>query len=73
MGPDTDLNLFKEKAAAVQVVISEISDVAAALDYAADLTTKQGGKCHGRLRLGRSRPGNPGESLLPSRGEPGCG
>ena len=44
MGPQTDLNLFKEKAAAVQVVISEITDLPAAFDYAADLTTKQGGK-----------------------------
>ena len=44
MGPQTDLNLFKEKAAAVQVVITEITDVPAAFDYAADLTTKQGGK-----------------------------
>ena len=26
MGPQTDLHLFKEKAAAVQVVISEIAD-----------------------------------------------
>jgi len=44
MGPQTDLNLFKEKAAAVQVVISEIMDLPAAFDYAAHLTTKQGGK-----------------------------
>ena len=44
MGPQTDLNLFKEKAAAVQVVISEIMDLPAAFDYAANLTTKQGGK-----------------------------
>lgn len=44
MGPQTDLDLFKEKAAAVQVVISEITDLPAAFDYAADLTTKQGGK-----------------------------
>ncbi len=44
MGPQTDLNLFKEKAAAVQVVISEITDLPAAFDYAADLTIKQGGK-----------------------------
>jgi L-lactate dehydrogenase complex protein LldG len=43
MGPQTDLNLFKEKAAAVQVVISEIMDLPAAFDYAANLTTKQGG------------------------------
>ncbi len=44
MGPQTDLNLFKEKAAAVQVVISEIMDLSAAFAYAADLTIKQGGK-----------------------------
>ena len=44
MGPQTDLNLFKEKAAAVQVVIVEIEKLAAAFDYAADLTRKQGGK-----------------------------
>ena len=43
MGPQTDLNLFKEKAAAVQVVISEIADLPAAFDYAVDSTTKQGG------------------------------
>jgi L-lactate dehydrogenase complex protein LldG len=44
MGPQTDLNLFKERAAAVQVVISEIMDLPAAFDYAANLTIKQGGK-----------------------------
>ena len=44
MGSQTDLNLFKEKAAAVQVVVAEISDLPAAFAYAADLTTKQGGK-----------------------------
>lgn len=44
MGPETDLHLFMEKAAAVQVVIAEIPDVTAAFDYAADITTKQGGK-----------------------------
>jgi L-lactate dehydrogenase complex protein LldG len=44
MGPQTDLNLFKDKAAAVQVVITEITDLPGAFDYAADLTTKQGGK-----------------------------
>ena len=43
MDPQTDLNLFKEKAAAVQVVISEITEMPGAFDYAADLTTKQGG------------------------------
>jgi L-lactate dehydrogenase complex protein LldG len=43
MGTQNDVNLFKEKAAAVQVVISEITDLAAAFDYAANLTTKQGG------------------------------
>jgi L-lactate dehydrogenase complex protein LldG len=44
MGPQTDLHLFKEKAAAVQMVIQEITDLPAAFDYAADLTRKQGGK-----------------------------
>jgi L-lactate dehydrogenase complex protein LldG len=44
MEAQTDLNLFKEKAAAVQVVISEITDLPAAFDYAADLTVKQGGQ-----------------------------
>ena len=44
MGVQTDLNLFKEKAAAVQVVLSEITDMPAAFDYAVDLTRKQGGK-----------------------------
>ena len=44
MGSQTDLNLFKEKAAAVQVVIAEISGLPAAFNYAADLTIKQGGK-----------------------------
>ncbi len=44
MGPQTDLALFKEKAAAVQVVITEIDTLPAAFDYAVDLTVKQGGK-----------------------------
>jgi L-lactate dehydrogenase complex protein LldG len=44
MASPTDLNRFMEKAAAVQVVISEITDVQAAFDYAANLTIKQGGK-----------------------------
>jgi L-lactate dehydrogenase complex protein LldG len=44
MGPQSELELFKEKAAAVQVVIEEIPDLAAAFDYAVELTTKQGGK-----------------------------
>jgi L-lactate dehydrogenase complex protein LldG len=44
MGPQTDLNLFKEKAAAVQVVIQEIADWPSIFDYAVDLTRKQGGK-----------------------------
>ena len=44
MAPQTDLNLFMEKAAAVQVVVSEITDLRAAFDYAANLTIKQGGK-----------------------------
>jgi L-lactate dehydrogenase complex protein LldG len=44
MEPQTDLNLFKERAAAVQVVTAEITDLSAAFDYAADITTKQGGK-----------------------------
>lgn len=44
MDAQGDLNLFKEKAAAVQVLISEIVDLAAAFDYAADLTARQGGR-----------------------------
>jgi L-lactate dehydrogenase complex protein LldG len=44
MGLPTDLNLFKERAAAVQAVISEITDMAEAFDYAATLTRKQGGE-----------------------------
>jgi L-lactate dehydrogenase complex protein LldG len=44
MRPQNDLDLFKEKAAAVQVTIVEIADLPAAFSYAADLTTKQGGK-----------------------------
>jgi|UniRef100_A0A7V6A5S6 L-lactate dehydrogenase complex protein LldG len=44
MEAQTDLKLFKEKAAAVQVVISEIAGVSEAFDYAADLTAKQGGR-----------------------------
>ena len=44
MGPQSDLELFKARAAAVQVVITEIPDVPAAFAYAVDLTTKQGGK-----------------------------
>jgi L-lactate dehydrogenase complex protein LldG len=44
MGVQTDLNLFKEKAASVQVVLSEITRLSAAFAYGADLTSKQGGK-----------------------------
>jgi L-lactate dehydrogenase complex protein LldG len=44
MGPQGNLDLFKEKAAAVQVVISEINDLPAVFAYVIDLTTKQGGK-----------------------------
>jgi L-lactate dehydrogenase complex protein LldG len=44
MGSQTDLNLFKEKAEAVQVMIAEITDLPTAFAYAVDLTTKQGGK-----------------------------
>jgi L-lactate dehydrogenase complex protein LldG len=44
MGLKSDLALFKDKAAAVQVVISEISNLHEALHYAIELTTKQGGK-----------------------------
>jgi L-lactate dehydrogenase complex protein LldG len=39
-----EINLFKEKAAAVQVVVSEITELGAAWGYAADLTKKQGGQ-----------------------------
>jgi L-lactate dehydrogenase complex protein LldG len=44
METPSNLDHFKEKAAAVQVVISEIPDLAAAFAYAIDLTIKQGGK-----------------------------
>jgi L-lactate dehydrogenase complex protein LldG len=44
MVSQTEVNFFKEKAAAVQVVVSEITELAAAWDYAADLTKKQGGR-----------------------------
>jgi len=44
MALQNDLNLFKEKAAAVQVVIAEIPDLTAAFRYGVDLTIKQGGK-----------------------------
>lgn len=44
MVSQTEVNLFKEKAAAVQVVVSEITELAAAWDYAAELTRKQGGQ-----------------------------
>jgi L-lactate dehydrogenase complex protein LldG len=44
MGTETDLNLFEEKAAAGQVLISEIADLTAVFHYAAHLTIKQGGK-----------------------------
>jgi len=44
MEAQTDLNLFKEKVAAVQVVISEVTDLSEAFDYAADLTARQGGR-----------------------------
>jgi L-lactate dehydrogenase complex protein LldG len=43
MGLQTDLNLFKDKATAVQVVVSEITDWPMACNYAANLTRKQGG------------------------------
>jgi len=44
MGLQTDLKLFKDKATAVQVVVSEITDWPMACNYAANLTRKQGGK-----------------------------
>ena len=44
MEAQTDLNLFKEKATAVQALVSEVSDLSAAFDYAADLTAKQRGR-----------------------------
>ena len=44
MVSQTEVNLFKEKAATVQVVVSEITELAAAWDYAAELTRKQGGQ-----------------------------
>jgi hypothetical protein len=58
MGPTTDLNLFKERAAAVRIVISEINDMAGPFDYAATLT-KMGGRIHGGFRLARPGPGDP--------------
>ena len=73
MGPQTDLNLFKEKAAAVQVVISEITDVPAAFDYAADLTIKQGGKSMAAFGWEGQDHARPGGSLPPGRGESGRG
>jgi L-lactate dehydrogenase complex protein LldG len=44
MGSPTEVELFKEKAAAVQVVVAEINDLAAAAAYAVDLTRNQGGQ-----------------------------
>ena len=44
MEAQTALNLFKEKATAVQALVAEISDLGAAFDYAADLTAKQRGR-----------------------------
>ena len=44
MEAQTDLTLFKEKAAAVQVVVTEVADLPAAFAYAVDLTTRQGGR-----------------------------
>ena len=44
MEAQTDLNLFKEKAAAVQVVVTEVADLPAAFAYAVDLTAQQGGR-----------------------------
>jgi L-lactate dehydrogenase complex protein LldG len=44
MESPSEVELFKEKAAAVQVVIAEIDDLPAAAAYAVDLTLKQGGQ-----------------------------
>ncbi len=44
MEPQSAMEVFKDKAAAVQVVVSETSDLAAAGAYALDLTIKQGGQ-----------------------------
>ena len=54
------MNLFKEKAAAVQVVISEIHDLPAAFAYAVDRTTKQGGAAMAAFGWDGTRPGRPG-------------
>ena len=73
MEAQTDLNLFKEKAAAVQVVVTEVADLPAAFAYAVDLTTQQGGRESGRVRLGGPGPGSPGGGLPPGGPEPGGG
>ncbi len=44
MESPTEVERFKEKAAAVQVVVTEINDLDAAAAYAVDLTINQGGK-----------------------------
>jgi L-lactate dehydrogenase complex protein LldG len=43
MEPPNQIQLFREKAEAVQVVVQEITDLAAACRYAVDLTSRQGG------------------------------
>ena len=73
MGPQTDLNLFKEKAAAVQVVITEIADLPAAFAYAVDLTTKQGGKAMAAFGWEGQDQAALEDGLPPGRGDPGHG
>ncbi len=43
MNQPSDLEIFKARAAAVQVVVTQIPDLAQAWRYAVDLTQKQGG------------------------------
>ena len=43
MDAPNHLRIFREKAEAVQVVVQEITDLAEACRYAADLTSRQGG------------------------------
>ncbi len=56
MGPQSDLELFKEKAAAVQVVITEIPGPARGLRLRRRSYHKAGGQGHGCFRLGRPKP-----------------
>jgi hypothetical protein len=53
MAPQTDLILFKERGAAVQVVVSEIMNQPAAFAYAVELTKKQGRRVLSAIHLSR--------------------